>query len=470
MAGQNKSTFALFFANRGFFPGSLMAEARRRLPKVLKSLGHKSLMMPAAATRNGAVETLAEARAYADWLRQNEGRYDGVILTMPNFGDENGAVAALQDANVPIFIHAWPDELDKMQPETRRDAFCGKFSIMDVFCQNEIPFTALAPHTVSIDSPRFAENIDHFDRICRVVKGLRRMRLGAIGARTSPFKTVRIDEATLEKYGVTVETFDLSDVFDRMERISARRVASRARKLKGIADWTGVPAGSLENIARLGVVLDEIIEENELDAVAVRCWTEMQKIKHISPCVLMGELNDRGVPAACEVDVGNAVAMRALSLATYNPPMCLDWNNNYRDEDDKCIMFHCGPIPKSLMAGRGKITDHAIITNETGKGTGFGCNTGRIKPGPFTFGSLMTADGEAYFYLGEGQFTKDRIPAEFFGCAGVAKIHRLQDVLLHVGRNGHRHHVSASPGNVLAPLCEALGYYLGYDVSVPQLQ
>jgi L-fucose isomerase-like protein len=205
-----------------------------------------------------------------------------------------------------------------------------------------------------------------------------------------------------------------------------------------------------------------------MDGIALRCWVELQEQLGISACVLLGALNDRGVPAACEVDVGNAVAMYALHLASGEPATCLDWNNNYGEEDDKCILFHCGPVPKSLMADRGRIADHAILANEVGQGCSYGCHVGRIAPAKFTFGSMLTDAGKLRFYLGQGRFTEDQIPAEFFGCAGVAEIARLQDVLLHVGRNGYRHHVSATPGLVQAPVREAFENYLGFEVAIPQ--
>ncbi|HIJ65269.1 MAG TPA: hypothetical protein HPP77_04890 [Candidatus Hydrogenedentes bacterium] len=466
---QDKTTFALFFGNRGFFPAMLMDEARDELPKVLKKLGHDAVMLGRDATRNGAVETPEEGRVYAEFLRENRGKYGGVILCLPNFGDETGAVAALKEAGVPILIHAYPDDLDKMAPELRRDAFCGKFSIMDVFYQNGLKFTALEPHTVAPSSNRFEDNIRHFDGVCRVVNGVKGMVVGAIGARTTAFKTVRIDEVALERHGITMETLDLSDVFKRMSDVDRDAVyAAKKDALEECATWAAVPEDAQDKLIRLGVVIDQIIEEYAMDAIALRCWVEMQQQLGISPCVLLSELNDRGIPAACEVDVGNAVAMHALSLASYAAPACLDWNNNYGDDDDKCILFHCGPVPRSLMSAKGKVVDHAILANAVGQGRGYGCNVGRIAPGDFSFGSMMTINGKPRFYLGQGAFTADPIPDEFFGCAGVAQIGRLQDVLLHVGKNGYRHHVSATPGHIVAPVREALENHLGFEVAVPQ--
>ncbi len=465
-----KTTFALFFGNRGFFPASLIAEARQEIPRVLNEQGHNVLMLDEESTRYGAVETLREGATYANFLRENRGRFGGVILCLPNFGDETGAVAALQEANVPILIQAYPDDLDKMAPEVRRDAFCGKISIMDVFCQYGLKFTALKPHVASPTSDRFKANVDHFDRVCRVVNGMRGLVVGAIGARTTAFKTVRIDEVALQRHGITMETLDLSDVFARMKAVESgdNAYGTKAEMLKAYTSWEGVPEGAFDKIVRLGIVLDAIINEYQMDAIALRCWVELQEQLGISPCVLLGELNNRGVPAACEVDVGNAVAMHALHLASGEPATCLDWNNNYGEEDDKCILFHCGPVPVGMMTDQGRVTDHAILANAVGQACGYGCDVGRISPCEFTFGSMATEAGRLKFYLGRGRFTEDEIPDDYFGCAGVAQIDGLQDVLLHIGYNGHRHHVSVTPGAVVQPVREALQHYLGFDVSVPQ--
>ncbi len=465
----NKSTFALFFGNRGFFPASLIAEARIELPRVLKEAGHDVLMLDEAATRHGAVETTREGEVYANFLRANRGKFDGVILCLPNFGDETGAVSALKEADVPILIQAYPDDMDKMAPALRRDAFCGKLSVADVFRQYGVKYTALKPHVVKPGSDAFKANLDYFDRVCRVVKGMRGMVVGAIGARTTPFKTVRIDELALQHHGITVETLDMAEVIARVKAMNGSSAYDeKANLLRETADWSIVPENAFQNIARLGVVLDEIIDEYQMDAIAIRCWIELQKQLGISPCVVVGTLNNQGVGAACEVDLGSAVTLQALRWASGKATTCLDWNNNFEEEEDKCILFHCGPVPQELMAAPGRITDHDILINSVGPGLSYGCNVGRIAPFDFTFGNLMSDNGALRWYLGYGEFTQDAIPPEFFGCAGVAHIENLEDVLMHVMRNGHRHHVNLTPGAYVQPLKEALDYYLGQDVALPQ--
>lgn len=465
-----RTKFALFFGNRGFFPASLIEQARSELTGVLKEMGHEVLLMDPKETRYGAVETAQEGAAYARFLEKHRHECGGVVLCLPNFGDENGAAVALKDAGVPIFVHAYPDALDRMAPEFRRDSFCGKISVMDVFQQYGIPFTIQKPHVVDPTTNRFRENIAYFDRVCRVVNGVRGMVVGEIGARTTPFKTVRIDEVALQRHGITVETFDLSGIFGQMQRLTSGDPALKAKRelLSTVSSWDAVPEVSFDNIARLGVVLDALVEEYQMDALSIRCWTELQEQMNISPCVVNGEMMNRHIPVACEIDSGSAVMMHILGCASGEPTAILDWNNNYADDENKCILFHCGNAPAAMMADKGTISDHAILKNAVGPGKGFGCNEGRLKPGPFTFGGLITEYGGIDVYVGTGSITDDVIPPEFFGVAGVAHIQNLQDVLLHIGGGGYRHHVALTPSIAVEPICEALMKYLEFDVEVPQ--
>jgi L-fucose isomerase-like protein len=311
-------TFALYFGNRSFFPEKLVSGAREELTAVLKRRGYGALLLDASITRYGAIEGVDDGVKYAAFLKENEGKYDGVILCLPNFGDETGAIAAIEDCGVPILVHAYPDEFGKMGFADRRDAFCGKLSVMDVFCQYGLPFTTFPPHTVAPSSETFETHIRQFAAVCRVVNKMRRMTVGAIGARTTAFKTVRFDELTLQRYGITTETLDLSEVFMRVRDVktSDDRFAAKAQRLKTYTNWRGVPAEKVEILGKLGVVLDAIMEDYGLDCMAMRCWIEIEEELGVSPCVLLSEMNDRGIVSACELDVCNAIPMYALRLAS----------------------------------------------------------------------------------------------------------------------------------------------------------
>jgi L-fucose isomerase-like protein len=463
---KQEMTFALYFGNRGFFPEKLVSDARNEMTSVLKKLGCGSLLMDESLTKYGAIEGVDDGLKYAKFLKENEGKYDGVILCLPNFGDETGAIAALEDCGVPILIQAYPDEFGKMGFADRRDAFCGKFSVMDVFCQYGLPFTTFQPHTVAPSGKTFETHVYQFAAVCRVVNKMKRMTVGAIGARTTAFKTVRFDELTLQRYGITTEALDLSEVFLRVRDIktSDDRFKAKADRLKNYTNWNGVPAEKSEMLAKVGVVLDDIMLDYKLDCMALRCWIEIEKELGISPCVLLSEMNDRGIVSACELDVCNAVPMYALRLASQRPATCLDWNNNYGDDPDKCILFHCGPVPQGLMTAKGQIIDHPMFAKAMGAGCGWGCNVGRIAQAPITFASSKTTDGKLWCYLGEGEFTADKIEEGFFGCAGVVRIEKLQDALEYIGHQGYRHHVGVTAGHVAPAVKEAFTKYLGYEL------
>ncbi|HBP37155.1 MAG TPA: hypothetical protein DD640_00105, partial [Clostridiales bacterium] len=288
-----KQTFALYFGNRGFMPETLIAGARTDMVQAVTNAGFDYLMMDDQATRYGAVETRDEGLIYAQWLRAHEGEYDGVILCMPIFVDENGAIAALQEAGTPILMQAYPDEIGKMDFRYRRDAYCGKFSVTDVFYQYRVPFTVLKPHVVHPLSEAFAQNLSEFAAVCRVVKGMKKFNLGCIGARTTAFKTVRFDELTLQRYGINVESFDLSELIYKVGQLadSDTAVAEKAATLKNYSDFSQMPTKNMLTLAKIGVVIDWYIGEYHLDALALRCWNEMETILRVCPCVLLSELN-----------------------------------------------------------------------------------------------------------------------------------------------------------------------------------
>ncbi len=458
-------TFALYFGNRGFFPETLIAGAREEMVKALTDAGYDYLIAPEDMTRYGAVETRQEGWKYAEWLKSHEGEYDGIIMSLPNFSDENGAVAAVENCGKPIFIQAYPDEIGKMDFEHRRDSYCGKFSIEDVFHQYGIQYTVLEPHVVHPLTPEFRQNLDDFAAICRVVNGMRKFSIGIIGARTTKFKTVRYDEITLQKYGITCETFDLSELNQRVAGYSDdnEKVLERAEHLKNYTDFSLVPERNLLNLAKVSVVIDDYIREYKLDCITLRCWEEMQSDLRIAPCVLLSELNDRGIVASCEIDLCSAINMYSMQLASKKPTACLDWNNNYGDDPNKVILFHCGSTAQSLMKEKGKVTDHKMFA-KTDPGCGWGANEGRIAAFPMTYSNCKTENGKLTFYVDEGVFTDDDIEKEFFGCGGVAVIDNLQKKLIKLGREGYRHHTVVGVGHMANVLKEAFKYYLGYDV------
>ncbi len=461
-----KTTFALYFGNRGFFPGEVIADARKEMMQALEKSGFGYIIMDEKLTRYGAVETIQEGKIYNAFLKENEGKYDGIILCLPNFGDENGASVAFKGINVPVLVQAYPDEIGKMDFAHRRDSLCGKIAMCNVLRQCKIKYTLTKKATVHPLSADFAEDLRLFGATCRVVKKLRDFNIGAIGARTTAFKTVRVDEIALQNCNVNVETIDLSMIFDMMEKVTAEELAEKRAYYSAKTDFGSYPEEKLINISKLGVVIDKIIEKFNLNAIAVRCWDEFVTQYKIAPCLVLSDLNERGIPAACELDVNNSVMMYAMQAASDHPVMLLDVNNNYGEDNNKFIMFHCSAIPDSFFCSATKIAEHLMFKKSYGEGTGVGILNGKVKSCDATIGSFKTEDGMLWGFATEGKLTDDEFDKDFFGTGVVYESNKAQEVMEYMMKNGYRHHTAVVPGKWAEAVEEAFNNYLGYNCDI----
>ena len=401
------------------------------------------------------------------FLKKNRGKYDGVIVCLPNFSDEASTVEALKNCGVPLLIQAYPDEIGKMGFTGRRDAFCGKLAITDIFHQYGIPFSLTRSHVMHPCTDTFRMELKKFAAVCRIVKALSNLTVVAVGARTSAFKSMRFDELTAQKYGITVETLDLSDFFLRMKEIDPGKelYLQRLAFYQQYGDTSKVPAAALENMVRASLVADRIAKEYDTDCMTIRCWNEFQREMKISVCTLISELNDRGIITACELDISNAISMKALTAASMQAATCLDFNNNYGDDPDKCILFHCGPVPRSLMREKGEITEHKMFKKTMGADVSWGVCQGAIRPGDVTLSSIKTQDGRMHAFTAQGEITPDQIEKEFFGTGGVFETGNLQQKMYAISKNGYRHHVSLSAGHYEEAVLEAYQTYLGIEIT-----
>ena len=455
---------AVLIANRGFFPSSVIESARAEITQAIEKAGAEALLMDASKTRYGAVETRVEGEAFAEFLAQNEGEYDGLVICMPNFGDENGIKEAIKNVRVPILIQTYPDELDKLDFANRRDAFCGRLGLCAVLKQMKVKFVSGNTFVAHPLSEEFHLDLVQFISTCRIVKKMKHARVGVLGARTTAFKSVRFDEGALEERGVDVETLDLTQVFDKMKAIADddARLAAWEKDINEISDTSDAPRYAIINQCKLGVALEELREEMALDVLAIRCWSELQYEYKITPCTVMGILNKRQIPVVCETDVTNAPAMLAMAMASYTGVGCLDINNNYGNEPDKCIMFHCGPLPIDLLCEKGHMEEHKMFTKTQGCNCSWGVNVGRIKPGVITVCGMRTENGEARYFVEKAEVLDTEVDRGFFGTYGVVEIPDLQRKLIHMGDEGFRHHAIITQGDHTKAMREALSKYLGY--------
>jgi L-fucose isomerase-like protein len=460
-------TLGIIFGNRDFFPDKLVPEARADIVKLLGELGLEAVMLDVAETKLGGVETHNDARKCADLFRRNRDRISGVLVCLPNFGDEKGVADTLKIAglNVPVLVQGYPDELDKLDVIRRRDAFCGKISVCNNLRQAGIAYTLTTKHVVHPLDASFRADLQNFAAVCRVVRGLRGVRLGAVGARPGAFNTVRYSEKILERHGISVTTVDLSEILGAAGKIGEgdKRLVSKIDEIKAYANATAVPSMKLAQMARLGLVLDDFVEANHLDATAIQCWTSVQANHGCNVCTSMSMMSENFLPSACEVDVTGVLTMYAMQLASNSPSALVDWNNNYGAADDKCVLFHCGNWAKSFLPDI-KILNAPILGSTLGVENTWGALDGRTTARPLTYGRITTDDaaGVIRTYVGEGELTDDELKT--FGNRAVARVPKLQKLMRHVCREGFEHHVVMNASRTAGILAEAFNRYLGWEV------
>ncbi len=462
------STFGVIVSTRGFFPVHLAETGRREILKKLAEMGHGAVILSEGDTRYGAVETREDAKKCARLFRENKDRIDGILVILPNFGDEIGVVSAvdMSKLDVPVLVQACDDDLDKMDVNNRRDAFCGKLSVCSNLNQYGIRYTDTALHTCSIDSEEFTRDIGYFSRVCNVVKGIRKARIGAIGARPAAFQTVRFSEKLLQASGISTCVVDLSEIIFAAKKLEVtQEVQNRIKELKSygrIPEY--IKEDKIERQAKLSVTLENWIKTNECDAGAVQCWDSLEINYGCAPCVTMSMLGETGIPCACEMDVTGALTMYALLLASGKPAAYLDWNNNYGNDRNKCINTHCSSFPGSFFGCEFEVSNLDVLGKSLGADKCFGACKANVDAGPMTFAKITTDDisGKIKVYVGEGEFTGE--PAEIAGGAAVCKIHDLQKLMKYISGNGFEHHVAMNRSNCADILEEALGKYLGWDV------
>lgn len=463
------ATFGIIISNRSFFPDHLVLSAREKLLKKMEEWGHRTIILSTTDTPMGETMTYEEAKKCAALFRTHADEIDGIIVCLPNFGEETGIADAIKWSRLdcPILIQACDDDFDKLQLENRRDAFCGKLSLCNNLWQYGIRYSLTSRHTCAIDSPEFQTDVERFVRICDVVKTMRTARIAQIGARVMPFRTVRYSEKLLQEQGITIETEDFSEILADIERLTSeqQKIEEKVNEIRSYGQISPeIEDEKVVKQAKLCIALENWMQDHHCDASAIQCWNTPEANYGCATCLAMSMMGQKGMPSACETDIMGAVSMLALLKASGVAPIYQDWNNNYKAEPNKCINVHCSNYPACVFTQPPEIANLDILATTLGADVSFGALKGRVRPSKMTFLKVSTDDrnGRIRCYLGEGWFTDDELPT--FGGVAVCKVENLNGLMHYLTRNGYEHHVALVQASCADILEEALGNYLGWEV------
>ncbi|MCD8139386.1 MAG: hypothetical protein LUE17_06355 [Planctomycetaceae bacterium] len=464
---RKKMVFGVIIGVRGFFNPQLAVGDRAALSALLDDLAIECVTLPPEATPSGAIETVADAEKLAALFRSRRDDIDGVVVVLPNFGDEQAVAETikLSGLDVPVLVQASNDDIDKVDLAGRRDAFCGKLSVCNNLRQYGIRYSLTSTHTCDVAGPVFRRDVEDFAAVCRVVRGLRNAKIGMLGVRPAAFQTVRCSEKLLQASGIKVIPVDMSVIIAAAQSVdtAGREYADKLEAVRayGHIDPKATPE-QVEKQARFAVAVDRFCLEQDLDATVVQCWNALQNHFGCAACMTMSMLGEELKPSACEGDMAGAVAMLALALARQTPPALLDWNNNYGDEPDICVNTHCGNYPASFLGVKPDIGNLDVLGASIGPDLCFGAVKGKVQPGDMTYFRISTEDTGGYIkgYVGEGEFIDKRF--DMAGGIAVCRIDRLQKLMAVLCANGFEHHVAMVRGRTARVVHEATAKYLGW--------
>lgn len=454
-------------ANRGGFSDALAAKMRDQAVEAMQKAGIAVVVPSPSETKVGCVENRREAEVCADLFRR--ANVEGIVIGAVNFGEEQAAAWTVRQArlDVPVLIFGCQEEEALTRQTPRRDSFCGLLSIGEVLRQLGVRYSVAQRPICFPSDPSFARDLDWFTRVCRVVGGLRNARYGQIGARPDAFWTCRYDEKQLQRLGATTVVLDLSEVIAGANAVaeSDPELQRTVESIRGYADTSGFRRESLVLSAKLEVFLRRWREANAIDALAIQCWTSIQKNYGVCSCATMARFGDEGFPSACEADVLGAMSMHAAMLASRRPAALADWNNLHNNDDELANLWHCGVFPASFSSRGARIAVHELMVagGAAPRDKAHGVVELVADPSPLTLCRVtQDADGAWKAVVAQGNIEEN--PAETLGGYGWCRIEGLQRLYRDVLLRHFPHHVAITQTHVGNALWEALGNYLGMAV------
>lgn len=201
-----------------------------------------------------------------------------------------------------------------------RDTQCGIFATGKVLRRFNVPFTYIT--NSAVDSKVFERGFKNFIGAANVVKHFKQLRILQISTRPSDFWSVICNEGELlEKFGIQIYPITLDEIKQKTLKVEEEGSAELDQAIdyiKETLDWSMVEEKHVRRIASLKVAMKRYAEETGSSAIAIQCWSTLQDIIGIMPCLANAILTDEQIPVTCETDIHGAITSIMVQAATLN--------------------------------------------------------------------------------------------------------------------------------------------------------
>ena len=276
------------------------------------------------------------------------------------------------------------------------DSQCGMFATTKLLMHYGVKFSYI--ENCALDSDILVHGLQDFLAAANVVKAFRALRIARISSRPKEFLSVMVNESELlEKYDIEIVPGEPTVILDMVDQILAGEKDRMEALLQDLVD-AGLDISRLGEkrypLAAIELALMDFAEDNCCNAISCECWNLFRVKYGVSPCFILGDLNDRGIPAACENDVHAAItSVMAVAASRYTTPSFVaDLTIRHPENDNAELLWHCGSFAKRLKK---KGVEGYII--EQGKGFY------ELEGGKVTVLRFDGIDGKYYMFAGEAK-------------------------------------------------------------------
>lgn len=327
---------------------------------------------------------------------------DAIFAPHCNFGTEDAVAKVAQKVGKPLLIWGPQDERPSIDGYRSRDTQCGMFATTKVLNRFGVPFTYITNSHMNAEV--FERGFKNFIRAASVVKSFRTLRIGQISTRPGAFWSVICNEGELlERFGIEIVPITLIDIIKDMESLikgNDDQLNQIIEAMKEKVEFIHTNDEDITKLAALKLAIRNWADAEGLSAIAMQCWSALQKGIGIAPCFINGELTGEGLPVVCETDIHGAITSVMVQAAALGerPIFFADLTIRHPENKNAELLWHCGIFPHVLHkeGSYNAVTNHFEMDCPA-------VGDFEIKGGDITISRFDGINGEYYLLMGHGK-------------------------------------------------------------------